>query len=289
MNKPLLTALSFSGGKQSSALLWMVLLGKIEVDPASFVVMNADPGMENSRTYPYVKMMFDKCRGRGIEIFTADGPNLYRDLVDLKTAKKTRIDNPPYWVNNNGKLGRLTQGCTKYYKILPMNRAIRKVLYERFGISPKSKRLGNGIVEKWIGFSYSEVERIKPPEQKYITFRYPLIEMKMHNEDVLRFFSDNGLPVPPRSVCNACFANGLDTLREMYLNRPEDWAQRVGVDRHLLVHAFPKDRRRGETVKKILMAQLNWVNTELYAASMIAFAWFVWERGYAGRPMIGWV
>jgi len=28
---------------------------------------------------------------------------------------------------------------------------------------------------------------------------------------------------------------------------------------------------------------------ELQNGGMIAFAWFVWERGYQGKPMIGWI
>ncbi len=33
----------------------------------------------------------------------------------------------------------------------------------------------------------------------------------------------------------------------------------------------------------------NGVNENSSAGGMIAFAWFVWERGYSGKPMIGWI
>ena len=49
---PLITVLSYSGGKQSAALLWAVLDGKQEI-PNNFVVLNADPGAENTLTYKY--------------------------------------------------------------------------------------------------------------------------------------------------------------------------------------------------------------------------------------------
>lgn len=229
--KPLLTVLNFSGGKQSSALLWMVLLDKIERTD-NFIVLNADPGMENSETYQYVRMMFDRCREAGIECRTVEGPNLYADLVNLPITDKTRIDNPPYWTKDaNGRRGKLMQCCTKHYKIAPMDREIRRILEERFGISRKSSHLGEGIVEKWIGFARDEIMRIKRPPQKYVRFRYPLIEMRMKTDEVLRFFENNNLPVPPRSVCNACFANSVEHFREMFENRPEDWQQAVAVDR----------------------------------------------------------
>lgn len=224
---PKLTVINFSGGKQSSAILWMVLRGDLP-RPENLVVLNADPGMENSRTYEYVEMMFSECAKAGIEAFTVDGPNLYRDLVELEGS---RVDNPPYWtLDEKGKRGRLRQKCTQHYKIAPMDRAIRRILEDRYGISRKSGRIGSGIVEKWIGFSYDEADRIKPPNVKYQRFRYPLIELGMRNSDVIDYYLDNELPIPARSVCNACFANGLDTLKEMHDERPEDWKQAVEVD-----------------------------------------------------------
>jgi len=33
----------------------------------------------------------------------------------------------------------------------------------------------------------------------------------------------------------------------------------------------------------------NGIDAKEGAGGMIAFAWFVWERGYSGRPMIGWI
>lgn len=242
MSKPLLTVLTFSGGKQSSCLLWMLLNGDIP-RPEHLIVLTANPGMENSNTYRYVDRMFDLCWKAGIEAIKAKGPNLYEDLVGLSQTDKKRFDTPPYWTlpaelvkdrpdlkTVEKKQGRLLQGCTKHYKIAPMDRAIRIVLERDFGISRVTRNLGVGIVEKWIGFSYSEVIRMSDPLQKYVVFRYPLIEMKMTNEDVLKYFKDRDLELPPRSVCNACFANGLGALKEMHDERPEDWKGAVAVD-----------------------------------------------------------
>ena len=215
MTEPLLTVLNYSGGKQSSRLLWGVLRNEIPVDRDHFVVLNADPGMENSGTYVYIKMMEGLCAEMGITFIRVPGPNLYQDILTLHQRRAKRLDNPPYWTKDRvtGKRGRLKQKCTYIYKIAPMDRAIRILLEEKWGISRKSKRVGVGSVVKWIGFSYSEIERIKPPKQKYIVFRYPLIDLKETNADVLEYYRRNNLPIPPRSVCNACFANGLSTLK----------------------------------------------------------------------------
>jgi hypothetical protein len=96
----------------------------------------------------------------------------------------------------------------------------------------KNKRgVPKACVEQWLGFSYDEQHRVKQSDKQFITFAYPLINLKMDKDDVARYFSERGLPIPPRSVCNACFANGLNTYKEMYNNRPEDWQQAVNVDR----------------------------------------------------------
>jgi len=229
-NESKLTVLNYSGGRQSACLLWMLMNGDLPM-PNPFVVLNADPGMENSQTYKYNLAMERECEKAGIEYVTCPGPNLYEDLINLPHTKATRMDNPPYWTKSEaGKRGRLPQKCTQHYKIAPMDREIRRQLERRFNISQKSKRLGEAIVHKWIGFSFDEVSRLSRPGQNYVAFRFPLIEERMDKQAVLQYFLDRGIPIPPRSVCNACFANGTSTFRDMYENRPEDWEQAVAVD-----------------------------------------------------------
>lgn len=141
------------------------------------------------------------------------------------------------------------QKCTKHYKIAPMDRAIRAMLEKRYGISRRSKRLPRQCVRKWIGFAYDEVMRITQPRQHYIEFQYPLIDMKMTKADVEDYFARNSLELPPRSVCNACFANGLETLKDMRDNRPEDWKQAVEVDRSV------RDLRRIGVESEVFVSQ----------------------------------
>lgn len=230
-HKPKLTVLNFSAGRQSSCLLWMVIRGEIQ-RPDCFAVLNANPGMENSETYKYVAAMRAECEKAGIYFETVAGPNLYEDILKASRKELKRLDNPPYWTLDpeTGKEGKLYQSCTKYYKIQPMDRAVRRLLEERHGINRRSGRVGERLVEKWIGFSSDEVPRIKEPAQKYIYFRYPLIELGMDKQKVIDYFVQHNLPLPPRSVCNACFSNGLESYREMCKNRPCDWQQAVAVD-----------------------------------------------------------
>jgi hypothetical protein len=57
-----------------------------------------------------------------------------------------------------------------------------------------------------------------------------LIEQGLDKAKVVGYFLKNNLPLPPRSVCNACFSNGLETYKEMHEKRPGDWQQAVAID-----------------------------------------------------------
>lgn len=230
MSEPEVTVLNYSGGKQSTCLLWMVILGDMP-RPDPFLVVNADPGMENSETYKQNEVMRAECKKAGIEFVTVPGPNLATDLLDLKNRK--RIDNPPYWTAPRvagASEGQLMQKCTRFYKVEPMDRWLRVWIEANLGYGAKSGRLPQGLLEKWIGFPKGEEMRIKPSRQKYIRFRYPLMELGMGNAEVAAYYRDNGIAQPPRSVCNACFANTAKHYKEMRANRPEDFALAVAVD-----------------------------------------------------------
>lgn len=251
-----ITTISHSGGVQSQLLVELVLRGEIE-KPDHLVVINADPGMEDSRTYQFIRETRRRCLDAGIDYITASGPDLYRDIINTVANGATRIDNPPFWcfksqgpytsleamyqeisflraslpaTQFNRLRGRLNQGCTRHYKIAPMRKALRGYIEKKFGIKEGQLAGRPGLVETWIGFAHDEWHRCSESDVAYITLRYPLIEKLMSKKDCVGYFLGNHIPMPPRSVCNACFANGLDHYRDMYLDRPDDWSQAVEVD-----------------------------------------------------------
>lgn len=226
----LLTSLSFSGGTGSGCIAEMLLNGDLVCD-TPLVIVTADPGMENSNTYDYVAEMSERFYEKGFDhrIVKTD---LYGDFLAAVKRKDTRFDLPPFWTKNRktGKRGRLMQKCTGAYKIAPMQRVVRKKLQEVAGISTSSKRFQQNCVRTWIGFSKDEISRIKEPKQKYIWLQYPLVAMGMTKSDVFKYYKKINRPLPPRSVCNACFANDVSHFKEMHENRPSDWEQAVAVD-----------------------------------------------------------
>ena len=209
----------------------MLLDGDIPT-PSNLLILNADPGMEDPRTYRYLKYMGQLCQKKGLRLITVPGPNLYEDLLNLQHTDKTRIDNPPFYTKSpEGKKGRLMQKCTQAYKIAPMDRFIRRFMEQKCKVSRKSKRIPEGSVHKWIGFSVDEIDRIKESTtQKYIRFVYPLVELKLTKDDCKQLILDKGRPLPPRSVCNACFANSPAYYKELHESQPDAWRKAVNVD-----------------------------------------------------------
>lgn len=227
-----MTSLSYSGGEQSHGILEMVLRGDIE-RPKNFVVIGANPGMEDERSQEFVENARLRCREAEIPFVTTDERNLYLDLIMLPFTGETRMDNPPYWVKKpNGKIGRLKQKCTGAYKIAPLNRARRLLMHEICGISPVTKHLPR--VDVWIGFAADEASRVSEKKTakgpKYLNLRYILIEKGITRAKMAGYYLKHNIPKPPRSVCCACFSNGLKYFRDMYNYRPRDWEKAVLVD-----------------------------------------------------------
>lgn len=209
----------------------MILNGDIPMPDHPFIVLNADPGMENSETYHYVAAYRARFEAAGIPFITVRR-SLYDEILALKASGRTRFDMPPFWTRNRetGKKGRLKQKCTREFKVAPMDRAIREWMHVNLGISRVSRRIGTNTVRKWIGFSQDEWTRIKESRQEYVYFEYPLIDRRVTKAEIVGYFLKIGRPLPPRSVCNGCYANDVAHFAEMAANRPTDFEQACLVD-----------------------------------------------------------
>lgn len=227
---PKLIQLAYSGGKASECLLWMILRGEI-VPPAPLIVTCADPGMEHPMTHVHTDAMEERCKAAGIP-FLRSRENLYAGLMSAKKSGRTRFDFPSFYTKDAaGKIGMMRQKCTKQFKIAPMDRLARHWMDANLNISKQSKRIGEKVLQKWIGFTSDEWTRIKDyPHPKYVCFDYPLVNLKVSTSDLLEYFKKNNLLCPPRSVCNACFANDAAYFKELHDSWPSAWEQAVNVD-----------------------------------------------------------
>ena len=225
-----LTTLAFSGGTGSGAIAEMLINGDL-ICETDLLITTADPGMEDTRTYDYIAEMGERFADAGLRHEVVK-TSLYGEFLAAVEREDSRFDLPPFWTKNRetGKRGRLMQGCTQAYKIMPMKRITRDVLAENHGVGRTARNIGKDIVRTWIGFSADETSRIKEAPEKYIYFQYPLVALGLTKADVVLYYQKIGRPLPPRSVCSGCFANDLSHFRDMYENRKHNWEQAVAVD-----------------------------------------------------------
>lgn len=194
--------ISLGGGVQSTALFLMNLQGEID-PPADFAIF-ADTGWERHDTYKNISRINTEGLNRGFPpIWKVSTGNIRQEMLQSGDRHYGHI---PFFTRSFFKTGQLNldgsddirkgtgqlhRQCTNYYKIRPINAAIR----EEYGMKPRTQ---------WIGFSVDELVRMRPSRIKYITLRFPLIEKRMDRADCVHWLLSHGYPVPVKSSCIGC-------------------------------------------------------------------------------------
>ena len=128
--------------------------------------------------------------------------------------------------------------CTREYKIMPMDRYIRRWLLEH-GFAKETKTGAIRVNKKkhkivtYIGFTVDEATRIKPSRLKWQEFKWPLIfyfERRMSKLDCVNWLTKRDLPVPQKSSCRICPFHNRANWKRMKEERPDDWTHVVAVD-----------------------------------------------------------
>jgi len=200
--------LSLGWGVQSWTLAAMVALGEIE--QVDFMI-HADTTHEASWTYQHAKKWTDWLKKKGQKVITVK-----------PSPKKLNAFNEyngvfiPAYTTDGKSNGQLRRQCTGDWKIAPMRRMIQT--------------LRNGEpVEMWLGITLDEFQRMKESDVKYITNRWPLVEMKMTRFDCMRWLEKHGLDIPQRSACTFCPYHSTNEWRSIKQS-PVDWASAVEHD-----------------------------------------------------------
>lgn len=209
----MLTTLSIGWGVQSFTLAAMSALGTLpKLDFAVF----SDTNNEKSATYRFMEKWMPWLENHGVWVacVEADEPNDYINkfgYIEIPAFGVHSDDNSP-WV--------LRRHCTAKWKVEP----IRRFLQEQRVDQP---------VEMWMGISIDEFERAKTSNVKYITHRYPLLEMDYSREDCVEWLLSHDLEVPPRSACVFCPYTYLDDWKTLEKEDPADFAAAVAVDEQI--------------------------------------------------------
>ena len=232
--EPTLRILSLGAGVQSSCLALMAQEGLTKHKPDYMIF--ADTGWEPSLVYEhveYLKKAITIC-----PLITVERSNLREDL--LRAANPIpggneewksfagRVPNPPLFAARpGGKVGMLYRQCTHDYKVIPIQKEMRRIL----GVKPRHRVKKGTIVEQWIGISTDEAMRMKKARLPWIESRWPLIEMKMSRADCLQWYRDmKKHPMPGKSSCIGCPYHHNDQWKNMQKNYPEDWEDACEVD-----------------------------------------------------------
>lgn len=212
-----LRILSLGAGVQSSTLALMAARG--EVGPMPDAAIFADTQWEPAAVYRWLDWLEKQLP---FPVYRVTAGNLRADLIAKQTTTAGRVAAVPFFTRlPDGRAGMGLRQCTKEYKLEPIRREARRLMLAA----------GKRTVEQWIGISSDEMVRMKESGRRYITNRWPLVELRRSRWDCLRWMERNGYPTPPKSSCLGCPYHSDAQWRGIRDNDPEGWADAVEMDR----------------------------------------------------------
>lgn len=227
-----MNVISLGWGIQSFTIAAMVAVGELEpVD----VALHADTTHERRDTYTFAQRWTPWLEQRGVRVVTVGDPTQASTVRSAATGIPgfpvthplpgggKRVMIPAYTATERG--GMLRRQCTRQWKVVPMRRWLR--------VNRNGQR-----VDQWLGISLDEVQRMRDSDVKYISHRYPLVDLRMTRHDCVRWLERHGLEVPPKSACVFCPFHDMAAWRELKQRGGEDWYQAVEVD-ETIRHARP--------------------------------------------------
>lgn len=218
-----LNVIALGAGVQSSTMAFMAARGEIEPMPDAAIF--ADVGAEPDEVMDYFDYLEDELPFPVYKVMSKDG--LTKEIERSVAGEVDRLGNPPFYTIKDGEVGLLNRVCTTEFKIAPIKKKIREML----GLKPGQRVSKDTRVTQWMGISLDEIQRLRESRDKWIEFRYPLVDMRMRRGDCLEWMSHNGYPKPPRSACVYCPYHDNKTWRKIKMTDANAWDEAVRVDR----------------------------------------------------------
>lgn len=232
--KPSLRVLSLGAGVQSTTLALMAARGEIEQPDCAIF---ADTGVEPASVYRHLDWLESQLP---FPVHRVSSGNLGEQIRAAMGGRGERMDSrPPFFISNGGQLRRQ---CTGDVKIQPIHRLVRELA----GLAPRQHGPKHPIVEQWIGISLDETFRMKPSRFRWISHRWPLVELRMSRRDCIVWCEERQYPRPPKSACTFCPYRSSAEWREMRSSDPDAFASAIEIDR-IIRPGMPGPRRpKGE-------------------------------------------
>ena len=177
--------MSYGGGKQTVAMITMVLDGQLSKPD---IIVMADTSREVTTTFEYLEQIVQPAlRGINLKVEIVGHEYANRDIT--KGAGEAML--LPAFTRQSGKIGKMPTFCSNEWK----QRPIRRWLKEK----------GVTDTDVWLGISTDEAERMKSSGLQWYRHVYPLVELApMSRQACVNQVSRYGWEVPYKSRCWMC-------------------------------------------------------------------------------------
>lgn len=228
---PRLTAFSFGGGVQSTAILAL-----LKHQPSIFT----DAGL----TLPTLALFADTGAEKPSVLAHLERLQAWGIPLELRTVQNHRhgghveqMGRPPWFVlSKEGTNGQIIRSCTDKWKIRPLERA-----YKQAAGFAKGARIPPGSIHLWLGISTDEASRAGMSRKAHTLNLYPLLEIGWSRVRCLEYLAEV-LPWPvPKSACTFCPYTNPREWERVEREDPEHWDQAVEVDSRLRSENRPRD------------------------------------------------
>lgn len=204
--KPKMHVVSFSGGKDSTAMLLRMLEENMPID----VILFCDTGLEFPEMYDHINKV-EAYIGRKITRLKPEKDFMYLATEHARVVKSNKIPgvNPGDVTYGYGYPSPFSRWCTSELKVRPIEKYLKKL------------KKDYDIIQ-YIGIAYDEQRRKRDK-------MYPLIQWEMTEKDCLQYCYDRGFnfgglyEIWDRVSCWCCPLQSLDDFRKLKTNRQELW------------------------------------------------------------------
>jgi len=225
MNKPVFNAVFLSGGKDSTAMLLMMIERKMPID----LILFCDTGLEFPQMYEHINKLE---KDIGIPITRVKAEKTFEYYL-LRKPRTKKFENQCGYDWPDAK----TRWCTTSLKIAPHTKFL-KPFKEKYNVI------------EYAGIAADEKYRLERKCNMKENRRHPLVDWNMTESECLKYCYDKGYEwgglyeIFKRVSCWCCPLQTLAELRELREHFPYLWKQLKEWDSHTY-----RDFREGYSVK----------------------------------------
>ena len=233
--------LNVSGGIQSTTLFYAAIFGEI---PRPDCAIFADTGWERKSTYQTLDRLKEIAEDENLPFHVVSNGNIRVQAIESGNSESDYGDYrdaggygflkmPVFTIDQRGNKKMANKQCTTEFKIRP----IRKFLREHYGMDSHFKQ--------WIGISLDEAQRMRKSNVQYISFWYPLVEMRWTRGYCIEWLKRHDIEIPTKSACIGC---PLHSNHNWHALTDDEKAEAIEFDeqiRNLQAHidALPKPKK----------------------------------------------